>query len=109
MTLPATALARCPYLSLDAFARAVDLHPELVVRLVALGVIDATRRPTGELQFAPDQIPAAARLQRLRAGLAVNYAALGLIADLLDRIAQLERELRRRPVVDVRPEVRSWS
>ena len=27
-----------------------------------------------------------ARIQRLRAGLALNYAALGLVLDLLDRI-----------------------
>jgi hypothetical protein len=36
-------------------------------------------------------------LQRLRAGLALNYAALGVVVDLLDRIAVLEAALRRRP------------
>jgi hypothetical protein len=34
-------------------------------------------------------------MQRLRAGFALNYAALGLVADLLDRIAALEEALRR--------------
>jgi hypothetical protein len=36
-----------------------------------------------------------ARVQRLRAGFALNYAAVGLVADLLDRIAALEAALRR--------------
>ena len=38
-----------------------------------------------------------ARVQRLRAGFALNYAAIGLVTDLLDRIAVLEAALRRRP------------
>ncbi len=38
-------------------------------------------------------------LIRLRAGFALNYAAVGLVTDLLDRIAVLEAALRssRRP------------
>jgi hypothetical protein len=38
-------------------------------------------------------------MQRLHAGFALNYAALGLVTDLLDRIAALEAALRtyRRP------------
>ena len=38
-------------------------------------------------------------MQRLRAGFALNYAALGLVTDLLDRITALEAALRtyRRP------------
>ena len=39
--------------------------------------------------FAPSQLAAVARLQRLRAGFGLNYAALGLVVDLLDRIARL--------------------
>jgi hypothetical protein len=40
-----------------------------------------------------------ARVQRLRAGFAINYAAISLVTDLLDRIAVLETALRgaRRP------------
>jgi len=33
-------------------------------------------------------------VQRLRAGFALNYAAVGLVTDLLDRIAVLEAALR---------------
>ncbi|HEY8556739.1 MAG TPA: chaperone modulator CbpM, partial [Actinomycetes bacterium] len=38
-----------------------------------------------------------ARIQRLRTGLSLNYAAIGLVLDLLDRIDVLERDLRARP------------
>jgi chaperone modulatory protein CbpM len=40
-----------------------------------------------------------ARIRRLRAGLQVNYAGLGVVIDLLDRIQRLEDALRKqRPV-----------
>ena len=77
-------------LGLDPFARATNLHPVLVRRLVELGLLDATRDTHGELWFDPAQLAAAARLQRLRAAFALNYAALGLVVELLDRLADLE-------------------
>jgi hypothetical protein len=33
-------------------------------------------------------------VQRLRAGLSLNYASIGLVLDLLDRIEELEAALR---------------
>lgn len=91
-----TALSRPPRLGLDAFSRAVGVHPDLVVRFVRLGLIDADRDASGALFFAPREIARVARMQRLRAGLSLNYASLGLVVDLLDRIAVLEAALRRR-------------
>ncbi|MEY2567437.1 MAG: chaperone modulatory protein CbpM [Actinomycetota bacterium] len=87
-------LARTPHLDLDTFSRAAGLHPDLVRRFVALGLLEATQDAAGELWFPPAQLPAAARVQRLRAGFALNYAAIGLVIDLLDRIARLETALR---------------
>jgi chaperone modulatory protein CbpM len=89
------ALVRPVRLDLEDFARATGTHPDLVRRLVTLGILEARRGPGGELWFAPGQAAALARVQRLRAGLALNYAALGLVTDLLERIAVLERALRR--------------
>jgi hypothetical protein len=86
---------RDPGLDLDAFARRSGLHPEQVRRLVALGLLEPERDAAGRLWFAPAQLLAVARIQRLRAGFALNYAALGLVVDLLDRIAELETALRR--------------
>jgi len=77
-------LVRSASLSLEAFA---------------LGVLDADRDAAGELWFAPSQVAVMGRVQRLRAGLGLNYAAVGLVTDLLDRIAVLETALQeaRRP------------
>lgn len=91
-------LARPIRLDLDAFARAAGLHPDVVRRFVALGLIDGSRDASGALWFSPSQLAAVARLQRLRAGFALNYASLGLVVELLDRIAQLEAAQRRRPL-----------
>lgn len=77
-------------LDLDSFARAAGVHPDLVRRLVALGLLDATIDASGALWFLPAELAAVARIQRLRAGFSLNYAAVGLVMDLLDRIAELE-------------------
>jgi chaperone modulatory protein CbpM len=106
-------------MNLESFAAAAGLHPEFVLRLVSLGLIEAgsgssqdpdegptqgrpAGRPgagspgaTGELWFSPAQLAVAARIQRLRSGLALNYASLGLVIDLLDRVAELESALRK--------------
>ena len=86
-----------PLLDLESFCRGAGLHPDFVRRLLALGLLEAEPGPAaGELRFAPSQLAAAARLQRLRSGLGLNYAGLGLVVDLLDRVAALEAALRRR-------------
>ena len=77
----------------EEFARRCGLHPDLVRRFWALGLIPAARHPDGSLWFSPAQVPAVARLQRLHATLPLNYAALGLVCDLLDRITELETAL----------------
>ena len=95
----ALVLVRSARLNLEAFAQATGTHPDLVRRLVALGVLDADRDAAGDLWFARSQVAVMGRVQRLRAGLGLNYAAIGLVSDLLDRIAVLETALQeaRRP------------
>ncbi len=90
------AVVRAPRLDLDEFAAAAGLHPQLVRRLVALGILDASLDTAGRLWFARSQLGRVGRVQRLRAGFALNYAATGLVIDLLDRIAVLEAATRRR-------------
>ena len=99
------ALVRPARLDLETFARAAALHPDLIRRLVALGLVDADRDTAGELWFSPAQLRVVARIQRLRAGFALNYAAIGLVTDLLDRIAVLEAALRN----SRQPGGRSWT
>lgn len=119
---PRGAAGQGRWLDLEAFAAASGLHPELVVRLVALGLIEPApagppsteagklsagrtggRQPApgspdeeaAQLRFAAAQVATAARIQRLRIGLGLNYAAIGLVLDLLDRVDELETALAR--------------
>jgi chaperone modulatory protein CbpM len=92
MTYP---LVRPRRLRLDAFARRAGLHPQLVHRYVALGLLDAYRDAAGELWFPMAALARAARIERLRTGLAINYAAIGLVLDLLDQIDDLQAQRRR--------------
>jgi hypothetical protein len=90
-------------LSLDAVARRAGLHPELVRRFVALGLLEAHRDAEGRLWFPASAPMTLARIERLRTGFCLNYASLGLVMDLLDRIALLESALRRSGVRSDRP------
>ena len=93
------ALARrpvVPALTVDQFATAAGLHPHMVARLVALGLLDAHPGPTGAV-LPPAQLARVARILRLRDGLGLNYTAVGVVMDLLDRITELEAALRARP------------
>jgi DNA-binding transcriptional MerR regulator len=83
-------------LRLDAFARRGGLHPDTVRRFVALGLLTGQQDLRGELWFEPSELVTVARIQRLRVGLGLNYAAIGLVLDLLDRIEELESASRQR-------------
>ena len=95
MTAPRYVLVRRPVLSLDQMARRSGLHPDMVRRLVALGLLPCKPDARGEPWFDPSAVAVVARIQRLRTGLGLNYAAIGLVIDLLDRIEQLESAARR--------------
>ncbi|MGV9245249.1 chaperone modulator CbpM [Streptomyces sp. NPDC003710] len=99
-TGPAPARARyaivpVPRLSLQTVARRSGVHPDLIRRFVALGLVEAERDAFGGLVFEPTAPAALARVQRLRTGLCLNYTSIGLVLDLLDRISMLEAALRR--------------
>jgi hypothetical protein len=74
-------------------AREAGVHPDLVRRFVALGLLD--RRP-----FPRDAARRIARASRLRRDLGLDYAGALLASELLDRIEQLEERLRRYEAVD---------
>ncbi|MEV6793222.1 chaperone modulator CbpM [Streptomyces sp. NPDC051320] len=84
-----------PYqLTMADVAAHSGLPPDLVRRFVALGLVDTERDARGRLWFRAGAPAAIARVQRLRAGLCLNYAAVGVVLDLLDRIDRLETALR---------------
>lgn len=96
MTVSRFTLGRPHRLSLDSYAQLAGVHPELVRRLVALGLLEVTRDAQGRWWFDPSQVREMARIQRLRTGLNLGYCAVGLVVELLDRIAELEQAQRRR-------------
>lgn len=89
-------LARMPRLHIDAFARRSGLHPDMVHKFVALGLLPCDHDAGGQLWFEPSAVAVVARIQRLRAGLGLNYTAIGVVLDLLDRIDELESASRRK-------------
>jgi DNA-binding transcriptional MerR regulator len=89
-------LVRPIRLSINTVAERSGLHPALIRQLVALGLLDCTSDASGQLWFAPSTLATLARIQRLRSELSLNYAAIGLVLDLLDRIDALEAQVRSR-------------
>lgn len=82
-------------LGLDEVSHRCGLHPQVIRQFVTLSLVEAGRDEYGRLWFDVGAPAAIARIQRLRTGLGLNYAAIGLVLDLLDRIEQLEAALRR--------------
>ena len=87
-------LVRVARYGMDDFAERAGIHPEVLRRFVALGLLDAERDQAGQLWFAPGQLAITARVKRLHAELALNYAAIGLVLDLLDEIDHLRVQAR---------------
>ena len=100
-----TVLVRRRGLSLEAVSRQTGLHPDVVRRLVTLGLVDVERGLDGEPWFQQRDVQRLGRAVRLHAGLGLNYTALGLVLDLLDRVAELEAAAQRRPL-SARPTAR---
>lgn len=86
---------RAGLLTLTETARNARVHPGLVERMVDLGLIEP-EQTSPELLFNPAAVAEVKRAWRLRNELGVNWAGVGLVLDLLERIRQLERELERR-------------
>ncbi len=80
---------------LEILAHEAGLHPDLVRRLIALGLLDAADRRAGTPLFRRDAAARLARAARLRRDLGLNYAGAILACELLERIAELEERLAR--------------
>jgi DNA-binding transcriptional MerR regulator len=81
-------------LDLGAAAALSGLHPDLVERFVDLGLLPLTTDATGRVWFTPEAPEQIRRIVRLHADLALNYAAIALVLELLERIEALEGQHR---------------
>lgn len=97
-------------LDLEQLAAEAGLHPQLVRRLLGLGLIE----PGGGSETAPlfrraDAL-LLARAVRLRRDLGLNYAGAVLACELLARIEEAESTMRgRTPTRQPRHEVITWT
>jgi hypothetical protein len=82
-------------IEVEVLAHEAGLHPDLVRRLLRLGVIDAAGGTAGAPLFPRDAAARLARTMRLRQDLGLNYAGAILATQLLARIEELEDRLRR--------------
>lgn len=82
-------------LALEVIAREAGMHPELVRRFVALGLLDHDSGTPDAPLFWRGAAARLARAGRLRRDLGLNYAGAILACQLLERIETLEARLRR--------------
>ena len=84
-----------PYLTATEVAFRCGVHPELIDRFVHLGLIDlADRTANDEPLFQPDVIRVVRKILRLRNQLGVNYAGIGVVLELMERIEAMEAQIR---------------
>lgn len=87
-------------ISLDELAREAGLHPEVVRRLVRLGLLDPVGGGRGAARFPRDAAARLARAARLRRDLGLGYAGAVLACELLERIDALEARLGKYELID---------
>jgi hypothetical protein len=101
---------RAPELvSLTALAPKAGLHPEVVARLVSLGLIEPRGGTASAPLFRREDAILLARAARLRGDLGLDYAGAVLATELLVRIEELEQRLRAAATTDKRHEVIAWT
>ncbi len=81
------------YLTLQAAAARVGLHPMLLERFVEFGLVEPAERTGTEVRLDAACLPRLVAISRLRSDLGVNLHGVAVILDLVDRLAALEREL----------------
>ena len=79
----------------ETLAREAGLHPDLVRRFVALGLVERQGGTAAAPLYASSAAGRLARAARLRHDLGLNYAGAVLACELLERIDELEARLRR--------------
>ena len=79
-------------LTLETLAATAEIHPGLVERFVAYGLLEPVEWVGPVLLFDAAAVPRLQMIMRLRRDTGVNLAGMGMILDLLERLSALERE-----------------
>jgi chaperone modulatory protein CbpM len=93
-------------ISLASLAARAGLHPELVERFIAFGLLTPSEPSADPQLFDGEALLRLGKIRRLRRDLQLNLSGVAIALDLVERIERLEREiaaLRSRPAGAVRP------
>ncbi|MDY6908997.1 MAG: chaperone modulator CbpM [Thermodesulfobacteriota bacterium] len=83
------------YLDVYDVAAETGVHPEFIRRLVRLGLLDPVEAREGQrLLFEVSAVPLVRKILRLRRDLGLNYAGIGVVLELMERIESLEARIR---------------
>jgi len=85
-----------PFLRLREIATRCMIQPDLVSHFVRFGLVDPiewTENPE-EWRFESQTVLLIQKIIRLQSDLEINYAGIGVILELLDRIETLEKRIR---------------
>lgn len=74
-------------------ARLVECHPQTLRMYERLGLVEPQRTGTNMRLYSADDIEKLRQIQRLTQDLGVNLAGVQVILDLLERIADMRREM----------------
>jgi len=81
-------------LTIEELARACAVAPQWVVERVEAGVLGQVSIAAGEMRFASAHLVRARRLAFAERGFECNPEVAALVADLIEEVEQLRRELR---------------
>jgi chaperone modulatory protein CbpM len=90
-------------LTMVELCRAADANESLVALWVGEGVLEPVGASPGEWRFSGASLARVRTAMHLARDLEINPPGVALALDLLDEIAALEAELRRRPARPPRP------
>ena len=79
-------------LTLDDLIRLTNVQPDLIRCFLDWGLIEPLQTDP-DLCFSEKAVPIIRRILRLRKDLGINWAGIGVVMDLLDRIDSLEQEI----------------
>jgi DNA-binding transcriptional MerR regulator len=81
------------HVTIEELGRLAGLRPEILRRYFIFGLIDPDIE-TPEPLFEDALVVRIHKIERLRTDLGINLAGCGLVLDLLDRIEELEDQIR---------------
>ncbi len=85
--------SREPVYMIGVAARLVECHPQTLRMYERLGLVEPQRTETNMRLYSADDIEKLRQIQRLTQDLGVNLAGVQVILDLLERIAEMRREM----------------